>query len=233
MLDGIEQRLARNRVARRARSGSISVARRIRYGRCVGVESRRRDLRVPAATCRSTAPIPLPRACSNSSRRTARAAISPSTCTCRACSKRSAASRNSSCTATATSSHSSAKPRAPRVASVLEPRKLRWKQIAMELQLAGVNALPIVGLLAFLLGVVIAYQGGTVLRDYGANIFIVDIVALVDGARTRAVDHRNHRCRTHRFRLHRADRHDGGHGRRSTRCAASASRRRNCWCCRR
>ena len=63
-------------------------------------------------------------------------------------------------------------------ASVLDPRKLRWKQIATELQLAGVNALPIVGLLAFLLGVVIAYQGGTVLRDYGANIFIVDIVAL-------------------------------------------------------
>ena len=64
------------------------------------------------------------------------------------------------------------------VLSVLDPRKIRWKQIATELQLAGVNALPIVGLLAFLLGVVIAYQGGTVLRDYGANIFIVDIVAL-------------------------------------------------------
>ena len=64
------------------------------------------------------------------------------------------------------------------LASVFDARKLRWKQIATELQLAGVNALPIVGLLAFLLGVVIAYQGGTVLRDYGANIFIVDIVAL-------------------------------------------------------
>ena len=48
----------------------------------------------------------------------------------------------------------------------------------MSFSSAGVNALPIVGLLAFLLGVVIAYQGGTVLRDYGANIFIVDIVAL-------------------------------------------------------
>ena len=64
------------------------------------------------------------------------------------------------------------------VASLLNPRKIRWQQIANELQLAGVNALPIVGLLAFLLGVVIAYQGGTVLRSYGANIFIVDIVGL-------------------------------------------------------
>ena len=62
--------------------------------------------------------------------------------------------------------------------SLLHPRRIRWRQIAHELQQAGVNALPIVGLLAFLLGVVIAYQGGTVLRSYGANIFIVDIVGL-------------------------------------------------------
>jgi phospholipid/cholesterol/gamma-HCH transport system permease protein len=62
--------------------------------------------------------------------------------------------------------------------SLLHPRRIRWQQVAHELQQAGVNALPIVGLLAFLLGVVIAYQGGTVLRSYGANIFIVDIVGL-------------------------------------------------------
>jgi len=64
------------------------------------------------------------------------------------------------------------------ISSLLNPRRIRWPQIAHELQNAGVNALPIVGLLAFLLGVVIAYQGGTVLKSYGANIFIVDIVAL-------------------------------------------------------
>ncbi len=62
--------------------------------------------------------------------------------------------------------------------ALLEPSRIRWSRIVLELQLAGVNALPIVGLLAFLLGIVIAYQGGTVLADYGANIFIVDIVAL-------------------------------------------------------
>ena len=63
-------------------------------------------------------------------------------------------------------------------ASLRAPARIRWKQIAKELEQAGVNALPIVGLLSFLLGVVIAYQGGTVLRSYGANIFIVDIVGL-------------------------------------------------------
>jgi len=64
------------------------------------------------------------------------------------------------------------------VGSLLNPRRIRWERIAYELLHAGVNALPIVGLLSFLLGVVIAYQGGTVLRSYGANIFIVDIVGL-------------------------------------------------------
>jgi len=58
------------------------------------------------------------------------------------------------------------------------PWRIRWAQVVKELQAAGVNALPIVGLLTFLIGIVIAYQGGIVLRDYGANIYIADIVGL-------------------------------------------------------
>ncbi len=46
------------------------------------------------------------------------------------------------------------------------------------LQTASVNALPIVGLLAFLMGVMIAYQGGVLLQQYGASIFIADLVGL-------------------------------------------------------
>jgi phospholipid/cholesterol/gamma-HCH transport system permease protein len=38
---------------------------------------------------------------------------------------------------------------------------------------AGVRALPIVGLLTFLIGVVLAYQLGVQLKNYGANIFVV------------------------------------------------------------
>ena len=59
---------------------------------------------------------------------------------------------------------------------LLTPHRLRWKMILHELGEAGHKALPIVGLLAFLLGVVIAYQGGVQLRLYGANIFIADLV---------------------------------------------------------
>ena len=42
----------------------------------------------------------------------------------------------------------------------------------------GVNALPITGLLTFLVGVVIAYQGAEQLRKFGTNIFIVDLVGI-------------------------------------------------------
>jgi phospholipid/cholesterol/gamma-HCH transport system permease protein len=42
----------------------------------------------------------------------------------------------------------------------------------------GVNALPITGLLTFLIGVVIAYQGAEQLKKFGTNIFIVDLVGI-------------------------------------------------------
>ena len=61
---------------------------------------------------------------------------------------------------------------------LLSPGRIRWKMVLRELGEAGHKALPIVGLLAFLLGVVIAYQGGVQLRLYGANIFIADLVGL-------------------------------------------------------
>lgn len=61
---------------------------------------------------------------------------------------------------------------------LLKPHRLRWRQVLGEIQTAGVNALPILGLLSMLVGLVIAYQGGIPLRSYGANIFIVDLVAV-------------------------------------------------------
>ena len=43
---------------------------------------------------------------------------------------------------------------------------------------AGLAAMPIVGLLSLLMGIVVAYQGADQLRRYGANIFVVDLVAV-------------------------------------------------------
>lgn len=62
--------------------------------------------------------------------------------------------------------------------SLVEPRRIRWRPILHNLQTAGFEALPITGLLSFLMGVVIAYQGADQLQRFGANIFIADLVGL-------------------------------------------------------
>jgi phospholipid/cholesterol/gamma-HCH transport system permease protein len=62
--------------------------------------------------------------------------------------------------------------------SLRHPGRMRWRPVAFHIRSAGFNALPIVGLLAFLLGMVVAYQGAGQLRIYGANIFVVDLVGL-------------------------------------------------------
>lgn len=59
-----------------------------------------------------------------------------------------------------------------------EPKRLRWRTVLYNIRSAGFDAMPIVGLLSFLLGIVVAYQGADQLRQYGANIFVVDLVGL-------------------------------------------------------
>ncbi|MBB5349032.1 MlaE family lipid ABC transporter permease subunit [Desulfoprunum benzoelyticum] len=58
----------------------------------------------------------------------------------------------------------------------LQPNRWRWRQVLKNIEISGFDALPIVGLTAFLLGIVVAYQGADQLRHYGANIFVVDLV---------------------------------------------------------
>jgi phospholipid/cholesterol/gamma-HCH transport system permease protein len=61
---------------------------------------------------------------------------------------------------------------------VLTPVQIRWRLVFRNVGYDGVNALPITGLLTFLMGVVIAYQGAEQLRQFGANIFVVDLVGI-------------------------------------------------------
>ena len=60
--------------------------------------------------------------------------------------------------------------------AVRHPGRIRWREILADIYQSGVKALPIVGLLSFLMGVVIAYQGAVQLQLYGANIYIADLV---------------------------------------------------------
>jgi phospholipid/cholesterol/gamma-HCH transport system permease protein len=62
--------------------------------------------------------------------------------------------------------------------SIAHPARFRWRPILYNIRSAGFDALPIIGVLSFLLGVVVAYQGADQLRQYGANIFVVDLVGL-------------------------------------------------------
>ena len=61
---------------------------------------------------------------------------------------------------------------------LLHPGRFRWRALFGNIETAGVNALPIIALLSFMMGIVIAYQGGQQLKAYGANIFIVELVSL-------------------------------------------------------
>lgn len=51
-------------------------------------------------------------------------------------------------------------------------RRFQWPSIISNINSAGLQALPIIALLSFLIGVVLAYQMGLQLQTYGANIFI-------------------------------------------------------------
>ncbi len=58
------------------------------------------------------------------------------------------------------------------------PHKIRWSDTFYYIEATGVNALPIVGLISFLLGMIIAFQSADQLKQFGANIFVVELVAI-------------------------------------------------------
>jgi phospholipid/cholesterol/gamma-HCH transport system permease protein len=63
-------------------------------------------------------------------------------------------------------------------ATVLRPRRLRVAALVHQMEEVGLNALPIVGLLSFLIGVVFAYQGADQLRQFGAEVFTVNLLGI-------------------------------------------------------
>jgi len=56
--------------------------------------------------------------------------------------------------------------------------RLRFVPTVVHLEQVGFNALPIAGLISFLIGVVMAYQGASQLQKFGAEIFVVDLVGV-------------------------------------------------------
>jgi phospholipid/cholesterol/gamma-HCH transport system permease protein len=61
---------------------------------------------------------------------------------------------------------------------VRHPRRLRLVALISQMERVGVTAIPIVGLLSFLIGVVFAYQGADQLRRFGAEIYAINLVGI-------------------------------------------------------
>lgn len=62
--------------------------------------------------------------------------------------------------------------------NIAKPRRFRLTATVHQMEVIGLNALPIVGLVSFLIGIVIAYQGAYQLRLFGAQIFTVNLVVV-------------------------------------------------------
>lgn len=60
----------------------------------------------------------------------------------------------------------------------LNPRRFRWREFFVFLEKTGVNALPIVAMLGFLFGLILAFQSAVPLKYYGADLFVPNLVAL-------------------------------------------------------
>lgn len=58
------------------------------------------------------------------------------------------------------------------------PAKARWDSLSRLLERCGTDATPIVVLLGFLMGGIMAFQAAIQLRKFGANIFVADLVGL-------------------------------------------------------
>ena len=62
--------------------------------------------------------------------------------------------------------------------SLFNPTKIRFKATLKYIETSALNALLIVAVTSFLVGVVIAYQGAVQLEKFGANIFVVEMIAI-------------------------------------------------------
>lgn len=61
---------------------------------------------------------------------------------------------------------------------VLHPGRLRLTSLVHHMEATGLQAIPIVFVMSFLIGVVLAYQGAVQLRQFGAEVFVVELISI-------------------------------------------------------
>ena len=62
--------------------------------------------------------------------------------------------------------------------SLLHPRSVRWEDVLFYMKRTVLEGLPIVGLINFLLGLIIAFMSSLQLRQFGANIYVASLVGV-------------------------------------------------------
>jgi phospholipid/cholesterol/gamma-HCH transport system permease protein len=62
--------------------------------------------------------------------------------------------------------------------SLFHPRKIRWADFPQLFIQSGVNAVPIVSLILLLVGIISGYQGAIQLKQFGADIYIADLIGV-------------------------------------------------------
>jgi phospholipid/cholesterol/gamma-HCH transport system permease protein len=58
----------------------------------------------------------------------------------------------------------------------IHPTRFRLNAVVQRFEVVGVHALPIIGLMSFLVGIVIAQQGAVQLRQFGAEVFTINLI---------------------------------------------------------
>ncbi len=64
------------------------------------------------------------------------------------------------------------------VRALANPRRVRWKDALHVAETAGANALPIIVLIGFLMGLIMSFQSAIPLRQFGAEIFVANLLGL-------------------------------------------------------
>jgi phospholipid/cholesterol/gamma-HCH transport system permease protein len=63
-------------------------------------------------------------------------------------------------------------------ASMVHPRSVRWEAVLFYMKRAGMEGLPIVGLISILLGLIMAFMASLQLRMFGANLYVASLVSV-------------------------------------------------------
>jgi phospholipid/cholesterol/gamma-HCH transport system permease protein len=64
------------------------------------------------------------------------------------------------------------------VRALANPRRVRWSDAVYVAETAGANAFPIIVLIGFLMGLIMAFQSAMPLKQFGAEIFVANLLAL-------------------------------------------------------